>query len=121
MLSDGAIKCACPPGETLCTSRRWSWCADLQQDPLDCGACGNACRRDTAKNLDGVCDKGVCVDRCAAGWGDCDGDPDNGCETNLETSVAHCGACGIRCDTAAGQPCIDGQCLMTACDAGGPK
>jgi hypothetical protein len=31
---------------------------------------------------------------CAAGFGDCDGNAANGCETDTRTSVSHCGACG---------------------------
>jgi hypothetical protein len=124
LLRQGGVQCACAPGETLCQSRRATWCADLLTSPADCGACGNACANDlsnnlaTAKNLQGVCKKGACVNECTPGWGDCDGNPDNGCETNLKSNIANCGACGNRCDTVAGQPCIDGQCRMTECDGG---
>lgn len=118
LLREGGIQCACPGGTSLCASNRATWCADLLTSPLDCGACGNACKSDPSKNLGGVCKKGMCVDECVPGWGDCDGNPDNGCETNLQTNIANCGACGNRCDTAAGQPCIAGQCLMADCDAG---
>ncbi len=124
LLRQGGLQCACPSGTTLCQSRRATWCADLLTSPSDCGACGNSCANDlannlaTAKNLQGLCKKGVCVNECTPGWGDCDGDLTNGCETNLKTNIAHCGVCGNRCDTAAGQPCIDGMCLMTECDGG---
>ncbi len=30
---------------------------------------------------------------CPAGFGDCDGVPSNGCETNLRASLVHCGRC----------------------------
>ncbi|MBX3208906.1 MAG: hypothetical protein KF764_27995 [Labilithrix sp.] len=118
LLRQGGVQCACAPGESLCQSRRATWCADLLTSPADCGACGNACANDATKNLEGLCKKGVCVNECAPGWGDCDGNADNGCETNLKTNIAHCGACGNRCATAEGQPCIEGQCLMTECDGG---
>jgi hypothetical protein len=118
-LKDGTFGCVCGPGETLCSSYRGKWCANLLTDANDCGACGNPCVRDPGKNLLGMCRKGVCVDECSPDWGDCDGDPTNGCETNLKTNIMHCGACGARCDTAAGQPCVDGVCLMTPCDGDG--
>src|SRR4051794_30853065 len=44
---------------------------------------------------------GACaIGSCDKGWGDCDGDPANGCETNLRGTTA-CGQCGRTC--AAGQ------------------
>jgi hypothetical protein len=39
---------------------------------------------------------------------DCDGAPENACETDVTTSVAHCGACGVAC--AATQTCTAGVC-----------
>lgn len=33
---------------------------------------------------------------CDANHGDCDGNPGNGCETDLRTSVANCGACNTH-------------------------
>jgi alpha-tubulin suppressor-like RCC1 family protein len=41
--------------------------------------------------------------------GDCDGDPENGCETFLPSSRAHCGACGRAC--AIGEACLGGACV----------
>lgn len=48
---------------------------------------------------------------CAAGLGDCDGLPDNGCETDL-SSQKHCGACDRPCDNGT---CAEGAC---SCDPG---
>jgi hypothetical protein len=48
----------------------------------------------------------ICGLACAAGWGDCNGDPSNGCETDLTTTAAHCGACGHACATT----CTNGVC-----------
>lgn len=42
-----------------------------------------------------VCGAKGCV--CATGFGDCDGDPDNGCEEDLD-DPKNCGACGVVCE-----------------------
>jgi hypothetical protein len=53
------------------------------------------------------------VDNCAAGWGNCDGNDSNGCETDLLNSLDHCGSCPIVCgDTNASPTCQNGQCQM---------
>jgi hypothetical protein len=110
-------KCACDPGQTLCGLGNNVFCSDLQNDAANCGSCGHACAG-SLRNGTPVCKKGFCDYVCDQGFGDCDGNPANGCETDLRTSGANCGACGNRCDTSAGQPCIDGKCLTTECDAG---
>ncbi len=46
----------------------------------------------------------ACVDNKA----DCDGDPKTVCETELQSSAAHCGACGKTC--GAGETCSSGAC-----------
>lgn len=48
---------------------------------------------------------------CAHGFGDCNGDPDDGCETDLD-DPENCGACGNVCD--------NGKCenLSCACEGG---
>ena len=42
-------------------------------------------------------DCGATTCACAPGTGDCDGVATNGCETDLTTSDAHCGACQAAC------------------------
>lgn len=55
---------------------------------------------------------------CAAGFGDCDGDAADGCETNLKR-LSSCGACGVSCVQAhALTACEDGRCVRKACDPG---
>ncbi len=54
---------------------------------------------------------------CSPGTGACDADPNNGCETNTDTSVEHCGQCNHPCDPAGGTgQCVGGQCQLTGCD-----
>ena len=52
---------------------------------------------------------------CAAGRGDCDQRPSNGCETDLLTETGHCGACGRDCP--ASETCVDGGCVRPRCRA----
>jgi len=82
-----------------------------------CGMCGNACP--TRTNATTTCTTGQCGFTCAAGFGDCDSDPSNGCETNLQTSPTHCGACGTTCATGSNgtAACAAGRCGVT-CAAG---
>jgi hypothetical protein len=56
-----------------------------------------------------VCNDQGCT--CAEHQGDCDGDPDNGCELLLDTPD-NCGACGVVCQNGG---CEDFTC---ACSAG---
>ena len=46
---------------------------------------------------------------CAAGTGDCNNDPGDGCETDTTSSLAHCGWCGHACG--------GGSCTASVCDA----
>lgn len=92
-------------------------CSDLLSDPNNCGGCNAACKA-AGPNQARACKKGVCAYECAEGWADCNGDPADGCETDLRIHPANCGACGNACNIAAGQPCIEGKCLMIECDAG---
>jgi hypothetical protein len=53
------------------------------------------------------------------GFGNCDNMVANGCEANLATTTAHCGACGRVCSAANGTPaCVMGACTVSACNAG---
>ena len=120
-------ECAVPCerfGKVLCDFE----CVDLMSDVKHCGACGAPCQMgnpfglgERTANVTPTCEKGVCLLKCDPGFDDCNGDPTDGCETNLKIDPGNCGACENACDTAAGQPCIEGKCLMTECDAGGPK
>lgn len=120
MVIDQRPTCVCPCGAS---------CFSLSDDIDNCGACGFACPGDarsvkmtTTPNGDPdpahgkpVCVTGICDYKCSANWGDCDGNIDNGCETDLRRDPHNCGACGVRCEGVEGQACIDGQCAMQEC------
>jgi hypothetical protein len=88
--------------------------ADLQSDPMNCGACGRAC----AAVFQGTpgCALGRCtIAACNFGFDDCDGDVGDGCETNIESDLANCGGCGKKCPNAvawASYGCKAGTCTL---------
>lgn len=101
----------CPAGEVVCGNS----CIDTDTNPAHCGGCGQVCDL-TNVNQHG-CVAGSCtVGTCDGGFGDCDADASNGCEVDLNTTAAHCGACGNAC--AAGENCCGGTCMDLNADAG---
>ena len=113
-------KCSCAPSETRCPGfGTFTYCVDLQSDSQDCGACGNRCPFAEYPSRS-VCRLGRCEVQCPAGFADCDGNVANGCETQVRSDPRNCGACGVQCDLALGQPCVEGACLVAPCE-GGPS
>ena len=57
---------------------------------------------------------------CLPGWADCDGDPDNECETNTHSNLANCGACNQTCSlpNTTAHDCVNGNCTVVTCSAG---
>jgi len=107
----GVPECRCPKGKTLCGDK----CADLSADSQNCGACGSTCAGLKGPNATGVCSHGSCTVACNEGWGNCNGDSKDGCESNLQSDPRNCGTCGNSCDLAAGQPCVAGRCIVEPC------
>ncbi|WP_437725484.1 hypothetical protein [Sorangium sp. So ce861] len=108
----------CPAGRGDCNGEPDDSCeVDLAADPENCGTCGGLC---TVANGTGKCTAtGCAVGTCEPGFADCDGRYDNGCETNTETSLSHCGGCGETCTIAGGAPkCEDGECKVRTCNSG---
>ncbi len=76
----------------------------------DIAHCGGWARRCVAPNGAPGCSAGMCtVATCAMGFANCDGSATTGCETDVRTSLEHCGACAARC---AGR-CVAGRCETT--------
>jgi len=76
-------------------------CADLTNDPGNCGGCGIACGGET-----NTCQDGACV---------CAGTVCNGACTDTSYDSYNCGACGTTCDEAGGELCNNGSCV-TYCE-----
>lgn len=79
--------------------------ANLRTDKVNCGRCGHVCP--TNANGYPECHEGTCVTECHTGFGDCDGDNDNGCESELAANPLHCGRCARNC---SGGECSANQC-----------
>ena len=86
--------CVCPNGTSDCGAG----CVDITEDPLNCGACGNACDAATEACVSRrcqcqaglfACTAGVCVDR--------------------QTDSNNCGTCGNVC--ARNRTCQGGVCV----------
>ncbi|WP_437996062.1 hypothetical protein WMF26_33430 [Sorangium sp. So ce185] len=92
----------CPGGGEVCGDT----CVDTRTDAEHCGACDVAC---SPFGGSPSCNDGVCQSpACEEDRGDCDEDPENGCEEDLLTSLAHCGSCDKPC---SGQ-CVRGACVV---------
>jgi hypothetical protein len=72
-------------------------CADTQNDPANCGACGTACPTGQ------LCSQGQCGTNCGGGTTDC-----GGTCVNTQNDTQNCGACGTVCGT--GEVCAQGVC-----------
>lgn len=79
---------------------------NLVTSAAHCGGCNMPCA--TRLGTQVACVGGTCQYACEPDFFDCDADPSNGCEANLQTSVTHCGACGVGC--ASEQVCVAGVC-----------
>jgi hypothetical protein len=111
----------CAPGTGDCNGNVGDGCETQLNSTEHCGGCGVACTNDhgtTACVADA--DAGAdCTPVCAAGFADCDLNPSNGCETNLNTDSTHCGGCGLACPANGGTPlCTAGKCGVSSCNSG---
>src|SRR5262249_24449060 len=101
----GACRNPCAGDGLVCCS---SVCRNTASEADNCGGCGHACLLNNASQS---WDHGQCRPSCANGFGDCDSNPRNGCETPLDT-VAHCGACDRVCTNGNGTTqCLGGHCV----------
>lgn len=97
--SDGACSKICDFGYHLCGA------TCVAMGPSSCGASCTACT--PPLNSAATCSAGTCGSACLEGFADCNGGTD-GCERNLLTDSANCGACGHSC---AGDACAAGMCV----------
>jgi hypothetical protein len=86
----------CDGAKTCCDGT----CVDLQNDPLNCGECGDDC--EVPPHSAATCVAAKCGSACAGDYVDCDGDAANGCEWDSDFG----GEC--VCTPGDTQPCYYG-------------
>ncbi len=96
----------------------------------ECGPCevGRTCFedddcRDSSSSAEfpaeAVCNDGACELVCKGKQRDCNEKASDGCEANIDTTLAHCGACGNACAPANAEgQCDAGECVVLACEEG---
>ena len=120
---DGGV-CAqpsCTAGFADCNGVPGDGC-ETSLDSVDhCGRCGVECANEHGSTTCAgeSATTFACAPTCGSGFADCDLDPSNGCETNLNTDSTHCGTCGFACPANGGTPrCQAGACGVSACNQG---
>ncbi|MSP60531.1 MAG: hypothetical protein EXR72_09360 [Myxococcales bacterium] len=94
-------------------------CLDVSKDAKNCGGCGQVCPSGALVHATIACVQSACVVQgCAGGYADCDKDPGNGCEAQLQTDPAHCGMCGMFCSIINGVGACNNGCVLKSCYAG---
>lgn len=126
MLASATARCAmgaclidvCAAGFLDCDSTAANGCeVNARSSLLHCGGCNRRCDPPNAVE---TCANGICTySMCDAGYGDCDGNPTNGCEIDTRSSLLHCGGCGRVCNPSNATPsCAGGVCGYSACAPG---
>lgn len=105
----------CAPRTADCNEIASDGCETSLTTLADCGDCDTPCALPHAGES---CESATCqVDGCDPGWDDCNGEPADGCEAQLDT-IAHCARCFDACFVAgASSECQDGDCVVTGCAA----
>jgi hypothetical protein len=123
-IANGTPECAqgrcrvqgCDPGFDDCDGLPGNGCeTTLATTTEHCGACRAACSNDHGNTS---CNGSSCAPNCATGFGDCDGLPENGCETPLDR-IDHCGVCDNVCPSNGGTPSCNAGVCGTICDLTG--
>ena len=114
--SAGSCVLACDMGWANCNGDLTDGCETPLNTLTDCGSCGTSC---SLANATESCATGMCtLTMCDSGYGNCDGNANNGCEARLDT-LTNCGTCGSACNLAnATESCSTGSCVLGTCSAG---
>jgi hypothetical protein len=112
--------CDCPSSAPKCcvAANGGVSCASDTSPSSGCG--GPSCDPcPTAPNANAACVTDACGFSCKSGYGDCDGNAANGCETDTSSNMTHCGACDQACTAPSGTAtCTSGKCSITSCPSG---
>ncbi|MHB8419211.1 MAG: hypothetical protein ACYDCL_14135 [Myxococcales bacterium] len=97
--------CLADAGLTACDGGLVTYCANLSNDPNDCGGCGVVCPAGE------LCVAGACAASCLTGQTLCGADGGAAYCASLAGDSNNCGGCGRVC--AAGQRCVAGACTSS--------
>lgn len=108
--AEGACVLKCDEGFDDCDGDMSNGCEADLTTTSSCLSCGAVC--EGTEHAEAICTQSGCGHVCQVGWGDCDNDAVNGCETYLAGSIAHCGGCGEACPVRpnATPTCVAAQC-----------
>jgi hypothetical protein len=111
---------SCNAGFQNCDQQLPNGCEiDVQNDPLNCGLCFKQC---FFNNAQAGCGAGQCaLGACDAGFANCNNQPLDGCEADLQSDVAHCGGCNNNCGALfpnSSVSCGAGACVFNQCSTG---
>jgi len=107
---------SCSAGFANCNGMNADGCeVNTTTDMNHCGTCNTVC---DLPNATEVCGASLClITACTAPYENCDAQNANGCETNTQTDVNHCGMCNSACTLAnATEACVNGSCAIGACE-----
>jgi hypothetical protein len=110
----------CAAGTADCDGESDNGCeADLASAET-CGGCQVHCGPYASATAS--CEDALCaIGSCDEGRADCDGERDNGCETDLAVSPEHCGGCDNDCaalPNVESAACNAGTCADLTCKSG---
>lgn len=108
----------CKGANANCDNQDANGCEiNTSTDKNNCGGCGKVC---SSNNGVAGCLLGNCVIFCTPGFDNCDGNVANGCETNVNNTLAHCGGCNKPCNPANvnNAVCNGGKCEYDSCKSG---
>jgi Cys-rich repeat protein len=95
-----------------CDGKRSNGCeTNITTDPKNCGMCTKTCP--LPANAMASCSKAICgLGACIPPFDDCNQNPADGCETNLQNDIKNCGKCATQCPMQfQGDPiCVIGKC-----------
>ena len=117
----GDCSMICPVGRGDCNDSTVDGCESALDSEQHCGRCDRTCTNTHGSTVCAAAVDGgaACSPTCAAGFADCDLNPSNGCETDIDSDPAHCGDCAFACPANGGTPlCRAGACGVSSCNSG---
>jgi hypothetical protein len=106
----------CGSGKKLCDGV----CVSSDDPDKGCGRSG--CQPCALPRATPICaaDGSCAIAACIGSYENCDDEPENGCEIDLDTDLEHCGSCDARpCVVDNAEPaCGSGSCAIRRCNTG---